>query len=96
MADIQKHKVVFNIGGAEIPMMVVEEEEHLYVTARQLLQDRLAVLKNKYATKATLNQLMVVLAVETLVDAQKANSNYQRLKNEINNQLDIINTSLSD
>lgn len=76
--------------------MVPEEEEPLFIKAREMLQDRLAVLTNKYALKANIDQLLITIAVETLVNALKVNQNYTKLKTEMNNQIDSINISLLD
>jgi cell division protein ZapA (FtsZ GTPase activity inhibitor) len=94
--ESQKEKVVFNLSGEKIPFLVKKEEEPIYITARDMLNDRLSVLKNKYSASANLNQLLTMLAVEALVDALKVNDRYSKLKNEIDSRLDSITSSLND
>ncbi len=94
--EAQKEKVVFNLSGEKIPFLVFKEDEPMYITARDMLNDRLAVLKNKYSASANINQLLTVLAVEALVDALKVNDRYSKLKNEIDSRLESFNSSLED
>ena len=94
--NAEKEKVIFNLSGEKIPFLVPKEDEPFYAEARAMLNERLAVLKNKYAASANLNQLLTVLAVEALVDALKVNNRYSRLKNEVDQRLDLIKSSLPD
>ncbi len=93
---MNKEKVVFNLSGEKIPFLVPKDEEALYVHARDILNDRLAVLKNKYSATANLNQLLTALAVEALVDALKVNDRYGKLKIEVDQRLDLIKDSWAD
>lgn len=95
MSD-EKVKVVYNLAGDKIPFVVPKWEETFYVDARDLLNDRMAVLKNKYASSATTNHLLTALAVEALVDALKVNDRYNKLKSEVDTRIDILRDSLSD
>lgn len=92
----EKVKVIFDLSGEKIPFLVPKEDESFYVNAREMLKERLAVLKNKYSASANLNQLLTVLAVDTLVNALKVNDRYGKLKNEVDQRLDLIKDSLSD
>ena len=92
----EKEKVIFNLSGEKIPFLVPKEDEAFYVEARDMLTERLAVLKNKYSASANLNQLLTVLAVEALVDALKVDDRYSKLKSEVDQRLDLIKSSLPD
>ncbi len=92
----EKVKVVFNLTGEQIPLLVFKEDEPFYVEAREMLNERLAVLKNKYSASANLNQLLTLLAVDTLVNALKVDDRYTKLKREVDSRLDLIKSTLPD
>lgn len=96
MGEEKKEKVNINLSGDVVPFSVPKSEEIFYVNAREILIDRLAVLKNKYAGLANMNQLLTTLAVEALVDALKVDKRYKMLKTEVNQRVENLQTGLSD
>lgn len=91
-----KVKFILDLSGHKVSLNILKEEEAIFVTAREMLNDRLTVLKNKYSATANINQLLTVVAVEALVDALKVDERYTKLKSEVESRLDAINNSLSD
>ena len=94
--DTSKVTVNINLSGDLVPFSVPQQEEKIYVDARDILKSRLTVLKNKYAGMANINQLLTTLAVEAMVDSLKVDKRYLLLKNEVSDRIDKLQTSLSD
>jgi cell division protein ZapA (FtsZ GTPase activity inhibitor) len=90
MVKTGKEKVVVSLDGFQIPFLVNHEDEPYFRDAKEILNDRLAVLKSDYSAHASSENLVAVLAVEALVDALKINERYQKLKDEIQIRLDNI------
>ncbi|MCP9767421.1 cell division protein ZapA [Lacihabitans sp. LS3-19] len=91
-----KAKVVVNLNGEQLPFVVPKSDEPYFREAKEMLNDRLAVLTREYSAFASSQMLVSVLAVEALVDAMKINENYQRLKGEVQERLELIQTNFED
>jgi hypothetical protein len=76
--------------------VVLKSDEPYFREAKEILNDRLAVLTREYSAFSSSQKLVSVLAVEALVDAMKINENYQRLKGEVQQRLEIIQSKFED
>ena len=94
--ETKKETVNINLSGDLVPFSVPKSEEIIYVNARSILLDRLAVLKNKYAGLLNMNQLLTTLAVEAMTDSLKVNERYKLLKTEVNERIEQLHSSLLD
>jgi cell division protein ZapA (FtsZ GTPase activity inhibitor) len=88
--SVQKSKVNLNIAGNTLPFLVHEAYEPLYRVAAEMINKRMASLQNQYGHKAKAEELQGIIAVEALVDALKAQENYESLQREVNREIDEI------
>lgn len=93
---MNKEKVVIPLNGVQVPFLVSEKDEPYFRQAKDILNDRFATLTSDYAAKASSKELLVVLAVDALVDALKINERYQLLKEEVSVRLNDIQNNFSD
>ena len=94
--ETEKARVVIKINGEKLPFVVPKSDEPYFRDAKDILHDRFAVLTREYSAFASSQHLVSVLAVEALVDAMKINENYQRLKGEVQDRLEMIQTKFED
>ncbi len=87
---MEKERVIVVLNGEQIPFLVNKSDEPYFRNAKEILNDRFAALTNDFAANATSKELIIVLAVEALVDALKVNERYQLLRGEIDTRLQGI------
>jgi cell division protein ZapA (FtsZ GTPase activity inhibitor) len=93
--DLNKTKVNIKINGETLPFLVGAEDEPYYREAAIKINERLAVLQNKYGAVANFEHLLSAVAVEAMVDALQAHQNYTRLRTEVNSRLMQIDNRIS-
>ena len=87
---MEKERVIVLLNGEQIPFLVNKSDEPYFRNAKEILNDRFAALTNDFAANATSKELIIVLAVEALVDALKVNERYQLLRGEVDTRLQGI------
>ncbi|WP_341224653.1 cell division protein ZapA [uncultured Arcticibacterium sp.] len=92
--ESEKIKANIRINGEPIPFLLSPEEEPYFREAAIKINDRLAVLHNKYGAVANFEDLLSTVAVEAMVDALQAHKNYEKLRNEVNGRLEQIDSRL--
>jgi cell division protein ZapA (FtsZ GTPase activity inhibitor) len=88
--ESEKIKTVLNINGDLYPFRVKREDEPYFREAKDIINERLASLKNDYSAYTTPEKLMGVVAIEALVDALQVNEKYQKLREVAQERLNNI------
>ena len=88
--------MVFKLNGEQITFWVDKADEPYFSDARSLLNQRMNELSQKHATFTHTKQLIASLAVEALVDGLIVNDKYQRLKSEVNDRLNTLQSKFEN
>lgn len=92
--ESEKIKANIKINGETLPFLLSPSDEPDFRDAAVKINERLAVLHNKYGAVANFEHLVSTVAVEAMVDAIQAHQNYERLRAEINSRLEQIDARL--
>jgi Cell division protein ZapA len=97
MEQTQEHTFRVNLKIADLPFsfrVPTATEEGFYRHAEDMIKDRLAELNDIYGVKMDLQQKLILVALEALVDGQKANDSYMRLQKDVQARLDALDSKI--
>jgi cell division protein ZapA (FtsZ GTPase activity inhibitor) len=97
MEQSQEHTFRVNLKVAEKALSFrvgdVTEESYFRI-AGELVNNRLAELNKQYGHRMDLQHRLILVAIEALVDAQKAQNNYEKLQTEVEKQLNELESRI--
>jgi cell division protein ZapA (FtsZ GTPase activity inhibitor) len=93
--ESEKIKANIKINGEALPFLLKPEDEPFFREAAIKINERLAVLHNKYGAVANFEHLLSIVAVEAMVDALQAHQNYTRLRTDVNSRLQQIDSRIT-